>query len=78
VSGTKFPISLYLQAVKADVYNKASLFIQTNSIMNPGTRSGGNGVDRNGGAQPRSEDYGVRGSSVKNDFCKSSYNEHSL
>jgi hypothetical protein len=29
-------------------------------------RCGGNGVDRNGGAQPRSEDYGVRGSSVRN------------
>jgi hypothetical protein len=30
------------------------------------TRSGGNGVDRSGGAQPRNEDYGVRGSSVNN------------
>jgi hypothetical protein len=25
----------------------------------------GNGVDRNGGVQPRSEDYGVRGSSAR-------------
>ena len=34
----------------------------------PGTRSGGAGVDRSGGAKPRSEDYGGRGSSVKKGF----------
>jgi hypothetical protein len=28
-------------------------------------KSGGSGVDRNGGAKPRSEDYGAWGSSVK-------------